>query len=146
MSKLDQTKKAYDKITALLDQEIRKKTGSTKELQELRQVVDVAFYLLGWGQFEYLVRKETEACVDAQVTTKGIDKHAWQYLKENVRSVTVRKRLDLVFHSKAIIRNQLDKEYTVRNEAAHNYKDLPPDARDVSAWLQKLEQIVDQFD
>ena len=146
MSKLDGTKKAYDQITTLLDQEIRKRSGSSKNLQEFREVVDVAFYLLGWAQFEYLVRKEAERLVDGNATTKTVDKHAWNYLKENVKSLTVRKRLDLIFHSKDKTRNALDKDYSVRNEAAHNYKKLPPEARELSEWLMKLEKIVDEFD
>jgi len=43
---------AYDKIAQLLNQEIRKRGGSTQELERFRETLDVAFYLLGWGQFE----------------------------------------------------------------------------------------------
>ena len=54
----------YDKIVELLNQEIRKRSGSTRELERSRQTFDVAFYLLGWGQFEYLVRKEAEERIE----------------------------------------------------------------------------------
>ncbi len=52
MSRIQETKRAYDKIAQLLNQEIRKRGGSTQELERFRETLDVAFYLLGWGQFE----------------------------------------------------------------------------------------------
>lgn len=54
MSKLEQTRRAYDKISDLLNQEIRSRRGSTKDLENYRRLLDTAFYLLGWGQFEFL--------------------------------------------------------------------------------------------
>jgi hypothetical protein len=51
MSRLTETKRAYDKLIELLNQEIRKRSGSTQDLERFRQTLDVAFYLLGWGQF-----------------------------------------------------------------------------------------------
>lgn len=145
MSKLTDTKRAYDQVTKLLDQEIRKRSGRTQDLEEFRKVVDVAFYLLGWGQFEYLVRKEAEALIDEASTTKTVEKHAWRHMKDSVKSLSVRKRLDLIFHTKEGTRVELDKDYDVRNEAAHDYKMLPLEARDVSAWLAKLESLIDKF-
>jgi hypothetical protein len=56
MSRLSETQAAYDRIVQLLDQEIRKRSGDTRDLDRYRRILDVAFYLLGWGQFEYLVR------------------------------------------------------------------------------------------
>ena len=58
MSRLQDTNRAYDKISSLLDQEIRNRRGATQELERFRQILDVAFYILRWGQFEYLVRKK----------------------------------------------------------------------------------------
>jgi hypothetical protein len=52
MSRISETQRAYNKLVELLDQEIRKRKGSAKELERFRQSLDVAFYLLGWGQFE----------------------------------------------------------------------------------------------
>jgi hypothetical protein len=66
-------------------------------------------------------------------------------LKENVKNITVRRRLDLIFHGNTAVRTSLEKEYTLRNEAAHNYKLLPREAKDVSLWLKQLEEIVEKF-
>jgi hypothetical protein len=144
MSRIQETKRAYDKIVGLLDQEIRKRSGLAQELERFRQTLDVAFYLLGWGQFEYLVRKEAEVRIGDNAKSRTIDGHAWRYLNENVKSLAVRRRLDLIFHEQSAIRNSLEREYTVRNEAAHDYK-LPKEAKDVSGWLEKLEDLVDKF-
>jgi hypothetical protein len=144
MSRLQDTKRAYDKISSLLDQEIRKRTGATQELERFRRTLDVAFYLLGWGQFEYLVRKETEVRVEENARTRTISSHAWRYLNDNVKNLPVRRRLDLIFHEQSETRATLEKEYTVRNEAARDYK-LPGEAKDVSAWLEKLEELVNRF-
>jgi hypothetical protein len=144
MSRIQETKRAYDRIAGLLDQEIRKRRGATQDLERFRQILDVAFYLLGWGQFEYLVRNETEERVDENAKTRTINSHAWRYLNENVKNLPVRRRLDLIFHHQQAIRASLEKEYTVRNEAAHDYK-LPKEAKDVSNWLEKLEELVTQF-
>lgn len=145
MSRVQETKRAYDKLVELLDQEIRKRTGSTKDLERFRESLDVAFYLLGWAQFEYLVRKEAEAVIDNNARSNTIAGHAWRYLKTNIKDVSVRQRLDLIFHNSPI-REQLDKDYTVRNEAVHNYKLLPKNAKDVSGWLDDLEQAVQKFE
>jgi hypothetical protein len=75
---------------------------------------------------------------------RGLDGHAWRYLKENVKAFPVRRRLDLIFHEVPSVRASLDKEYSVRNEAAH-YKLLPKEAKDISAWLKDLEDLVDKF-
>lgn len=146
MSRLAETQRAYDRLAQLLDEEIRKRSGSTKELEGFRETLDVAFYLLGWAQFEYLVRKETEDRIDENAKVRTVDRHAWQFLKENVKSLKVRLRLDLIFDANPAVRTGLDKDYDVRNEAAHNYKKLPPAAKGrISAWLRSLEDLVDRF-
>jgi hypothetical protein len=146
MSRLIGTKKAYDKLIQLLDQEIRKRSGSTKELEQFRETLDVAFYLLGWAQFEYLVRKETEDLIDEKATAHTVERHAWQFLKENVKNLKVRLRLDLIFHANPAVRAGLEKDYVVRNDAAHDYKYLPPEAKGrMSAWLQSREDLVEKF-
>jgi hypothetical protein len=33
----------------------------------------------------------------------------------------------------------------VRNDAAHNYKMLPKQAKDIPAWLKKLEELVGRW-
>lgn len=145
MSKLSETKTAYDKLVELLDQEIRTRSGSAHELERIRDTLNVAFYLLGWGQFEYLIGKETKTQVENRGRTHAIDKHAWKYLQENIKNLSIRRRLDLIFHDNQNARNSLDKEYTVRNEAAHDYKMLPKEAKDVSQWLEKLENLIAKF-
>ena len=145
MSRIEETKRAYDKLVDLLDQEIRKRSGSTKDLESFRQMLDVAFYLLGWGQFEYLVRKEVEDLIEGHARSKTVDGHAWRHAKDNIKNITVRRRLDIIFHSDPTMRTSLDKENTVRNDAAHDYKSLPKEAKDVSNWLKKLEDLVDKF-
>jgi hypothetical protein len=48
MSRLAETRSAYDKLVELLDAEVRKRSGSTKDLERFQETLDVAFYLLGW--------------------------------------------------------------------------------------------------
>ncbi|MBX3571510.1 MAG: hypothetical protein KF694_04065 [Mesorhizobium sp.] len=144
MSKVDETRRAYDKLASLLDQEIRKRSGTTADLEQFRRSLDVAFYLLGWAQFEYLVRKEAEDRIETNARAHTLDGHAWRYLKENMKSLSVRRRLDLLFHADAKARAALDRDYDVRNEAAHDYK-IPAEARDISDWLLKLENLVSKF-
>ncbi len=145
MSRLTETAAAYDTLTRLLDEEIRSRRGSASRLQKQREALDVAFYLLGWAQFEHLVKKEAEEVVDTEGGTKTVARHAWSFLKKEMKRATVRQKLDLIFHAKPAVRSGLDKDYTVRNESAHNYSMLPPEARDVSAFLKKLEDLVDEF-
>jgi hypothetical protein len=57
----------------------------------------------------------------------------------------VRSRLDFIFHGNHPVQASLQKEYTVRNEAAHDYKLLPKEAKDISLWLRDLEALVDKF-
>lgn len=146
MSRLTETKRAYDKVRRLLDDELRARTGDAKEIARFQETLDVAFYLLGWAQFEALVRRESKDIVEEKARTKTVDHYAWRYLADGIKEYPVRKRLELIFHTEPATRAQLDKDYTVRNEAAHDYKQLPANARDVSAWLQKLEELVDKFE
>jgi hypothetical protein len=145
MSRLNDTHREYNRLVQLLDQEIRKRSGSTKDLENCREALDVAFYLLGWSQFEYLVRQEAQVLIEGKSHAKTIERHAWNYLKEKVKSLSVRLRLDLIFHTKPTVLDGLYKDYELRNEAAHNYKKLPPEAKDISAWLRGLEDLVNNF-
>ncbi len=144
MSRLNETKRAYDKLAQLLDAELLHKKGVAKEVERFRASLDVAFYLLGWAQFEYLVRQETQDIIEGKARFKTIDGHAWRFLQDNIKSLAVRRRLDVVFHNDPATRGQLDKDYTVRSEAAHDYK-MPKEAKDVSDWLQRLEALVEKF-
>jgi hypothetical protein len=145
MSRLAETQRAYDELIQLLDQEIRKRSGPAKDLQRFREALDSAFYLLAWAQFEYLVRQEVGDLVDDKAQAQTVERHAWQYLKDNLKSLTVRRRLDLNFHARPAVRSQLNKDYDLRNDAAHNYKSIPREAKDISAWLEGLEELVNKF-
>jgi hypothetical protein len=61
--------------------------------------------------------------------TQTIERHAWQYLKRNLKNFPVRGRLDLIFHANAAARAALDKDYEIRNDAAHDYRLLPKKRR-----------------
>jgi hypothetical protein len=100
--------------------------------------------LLGWAQFEYLVRQEAEELIEEKARCQTIERHAWTYLKKNLKGLPVRLRLDFIFHANHAVRHALEKDYEVRNEAAHNYK-LPVEARDIARWLQALEELVSKF-
>ena len=145
MSRITDTQRAYDRLVQLLDQEIRKRSGSTKDLEQFRETLDVAFYLLGWSQFEYLVRQEAGDLIDERARAQSVEGHAWRFLQDNLKALPVRRRLDLIFHTNPKARGQLDKDYEFRNEAAQNYRSLPKEAKDISAWLQGLEELVDNF-
>jgi hypothetical protein len=145
VSRLGETQRAYDNIVRLIEQEIRKRSGSTKDLERFRESLDVAFYLLGWSQFEYLVRQEARGRIDEQASVRTIDRHAWQFLRDNLKGLPIRRSLDLIFDTDPAVRAGLNKDYGLRNEAAHNYKSLPKEARDISAWLSSLEDLVEKF-
>jgi len=145
MSSLLDTKRAYDKFANLLDQEIRNRRGSPNELERYREALDRAFYLLGWGEFEYLVTDQAKGIIDENIGTKSIARHAWEFLKNRVKTTTVRERLDMVFHTNPTVANQLASDYTLRNEVAHNYKKMPKEARYISNWLQSLQDLIDRF-
>lgn len=145
MSSLVETQRAYDKLVQLLNQEIRKRSGSTKDLEKFREALDSAFYLLGWGQFEHLVTQQTKEIIDENIRTKSVERHAWRFLKEHVKSTTIGQRLDMVFHASPSVKDQLAKDYESRKAIAHNYKLLPKEAKDISAWLQNLEDLVEKF-
>jgi hypothetical protein len=146
MSRVGETKRAYDQLARLLDEEIRKRASDSSNLNKIRETLDIAFYLLGWGQFEYLVRQESKEIVEQNARAKTIDRFAWQHLRDALKEYPVRKRLDLIFDANQKVRAKLDKDYTVRNEAAHNYKSLPSEAKDVSAWLGGLEDLIEKFE
>ena len=72
-SKLTETKRAYDKIASLLDQEIRKRGSNLNELKRCQEILDAAFYLIGWWQFEFLVRNELDGVIhDFRIFKKNL--------------------------------------------------------------------------
>jgi hypothetical protein len=145
MSKLTETQRAYDAIRQLVRAEILKKGSNTRDLQRFLEALDVAFYLLGWAQFEYLVRGAAEDRIDGYAKLTTVDRGAWQFVKDNIKKFALRKKLDVIFHAKPKILAELNDDYDLRNEAAHNYAKLPSEARNISEWLAGLEELVDKF-
>jgi hypothetical protein len=125
MSKLIETQQAYDKVSDLLNKKILEKGSDVNQLRRFQEALDVAFYLLGWAQFEYLVRQEAEVQIEIEAKAKGRSGIAWQYMKKNLKALSVRQRLNMIFNAKPKILGKLHADYDVRNEAAHNYKKLP---------------------
>jgi len=76
MSRLGETQRAYGQLVKLLDQEIRRRRGSSKELERFRETLDLAFYLLGWSQFEYLVTREAGEFVKEKAKLRTVERYA----------------------------------------------------------------------
>jgi len=75
-------------------------------LEQYRQTLDAAFYFLGWAQFEYLVREEVKDITEQEAQAKSRAHLAWEYLRDNVKDSSVRRRLDFIFFNKPnIIKN-----------------------------------------
>ena len=145
MSKLNETKLAYDRVKALLDLELLNRRSSAQQVRDCQSAVNVAFYLLGWAQFEYLLRKEAEERIEADARAKTVHGISWRYVLDNIKAFSLRKKLEVIFFKDRGTLDDLNKDYEIRNEAAHNYKKLPAEVRDVSAWLDHLEGLVDKF-
>ncbi|WP_422098867.1 hypothetical protein [Variovorax sp.] len=145
MSRLTDTKRAYEQIATLLDQEILKKKGNTKDLERFRESLDVAFYLLAFSQFEHLVKREAKEVIEQHAAVRNMDSRAWQYMLGNLKAVPLRKQLDVIFHGDDKLLLSLHKDYDVRNDAAHDYKLLPKEARIISDWVQSLEDLISRF-
>ncbi|MCJ2093980.1 MULTISPECIES: hypothetical protein [unclassified Methylobacterium] len=145
MSKLTETKQAYDRVQGLLRKQLLTQGSDARQIRAAQEAVDTAFYLLGWGQFEYLTRREAERRVDEQAKAKTIHGAAWRYVKQNIKSFSLRKKLEVIFHADQATLASLEEDYERRNETAHDYKKLPKEARDISAWLKELEQLVDRY-
>lgn len=145
MSKLIDTRRAYEAITKLVDAEILKKSSNMRDLQRFQEDLDVAFYLLGWARFEHLVRDEAKDRIEGYARSTTLDGRAWKYVQQKIKDFPLRKKLDVIFHSDAKTLAELNDDYDVRNDAAHNYARLPREARDISAWLRGLEDLVDKF-
>jgi hypothetical protein len=145
VSKIKDTKLAYDRVKALLDQELLNRKSEAQQIRDCQEAVNVAFYLLGWAQFEYLSRKEAEDRIESNARAKSIHGISWRYILDNIKAFSIRKRLELVFFGDTTTLNTLNKDYDVRNKAAHNYKKLPGEVRDVSGWLEHLEELINKF-
>lgn len=145
MSKLNETKLAYDRVKTLLDQELLNKKSNAQQIKDCQSAVNVAFYLLGWAQFEYLLRKEAEERIEADARAKTVHGISWRYVLDNIKAFSLRKKLEVIFFTDRTTLDSINKDYDLRNEAAHNYKKLPAEVRDISAWLDHLESLVDKF-
>lgn len=145
MSKLTDTKRAYDRVKSTLDQQLLAKNSNAQQIKECQSAVDVAFYLLGWAQFEYLSRKEAEDRIETEARAKTVHGGAWRYVLEHIRAFSVRRKLEVIFFGNQPTLNQLYRDYDLRNEVAHNYKKLPAEVSDISTWLEHLEDLVGKF-
>lgn len=145
MSKLTETKRAYDRINKLINDELLKRGSDAKELRKFQETLDVAFYLLGWAQFEHLLRQETTTRIEQHARAKTIDGIAWKHIQTNIKILPLRRRLDMIFHANRAVLDSLHDDYEIRNDAAHNYGRVPQEAHDISEWLKHLEGLVDQF-
>ena len=117
----------------------------TDLLCSTRATLDVAFSLLAWSQFKFLVPKESGQLIDEKTRGKSVERHAWRYMKDNAKSVSVRNRLDLIFKGNEPVLKTLNKDYDLRNDITHNYKKLPAEVRELGDWLAHLEDLVDKF-
>ena len=97
------------------------------------------------AQFEYITRKEAEARIEVEAAAKTMHGTAWRYVKDNVKAFSIRRKLEVIFQANPAKLTALNKDYDIRNEAAHNYKKLPSEAIDISAWLDELEKLVDRY-
>ena len=145
MCRLAATKLAYDHVKGLLDQEILKKKYSAQQVKDWQKSVDLAFYVLGWAQFEHLSRKEAEQRIDVEERAKTVHGAAWRFVSKNIKNFSLRSMLDVIFHAKPKILSKLHRNYDIRNEVVHENGTLPADAQDVSAWLAHLEELVKDF-
>lgn len=145
MSNLTEIRRAYERLSRLLDREILERRGEAAELRRFRKWLDTAFYLLAWANFENPTRKRAEAVVAEGARSKGREKHAWTYLQEGLKGYSVKRRLELVFHGRPKLIGSLKERYDLRNEAAHDYKKLPPEVDDLSALIQEWEELVEKF-
>ncbi|MET0529368.1 MAG: hypothetical protein ABW003_13720 [Microvirga sp.] len=145
MSKLTDTKRAYERVRDLLEQQLLTRRSDAQEVRDALAAVEVAFYLLGWSQFEFLARKEAEQRIKGYAASKTADGIAWRYVNDNIKAFSLRRKLDVIFSANQTTLGALNKDYDLRNEAAHNYQKLPSEARDVAAWLEHLEDLVSRF-
>ena len=145
MSNLTEIRKAHERLKQLLDQEILDHKGEAAELRRFGLWLDTAFYLLAWANFENLTRKKAEAFISEGARSKGREAYAWAYLREGLKGFSVRKRLELVFHGRPKLLGSLNQQYDVRNDAAHDYRKLPAEVKDLPALIQTWEDLVDKF-
>lgn len=145
MSRLTQTKRAYKTVVSLLDQETRKNKSNTKELESFRSTVDIAFYILAFGQFEYLVKREAKDLIEGFARQKTIDGRAWKILEQR-GDMSLRKMLEIIYHGKPDFLRSLNESYDIRNDSVHGNKSLPKEAKDVEIFIQKLVELADDLD
>lgn len=144
-SRLLETKKAFKSVTRLIDQQIRAKASNSKDLEEYRKIVEVAFYILAFGQFEYLVKKEANGIINAKAGLNTLDGVAWTILKQK-GDVPLRKMLEIIYHADPKKLNSLNDAYTIRNDSVHNNAKLPKEAKDIELFILGLEELVADFD
>lgn len=145
MSKLTETQKAYDRISDLLAQAILSNKSSANDIKKAQDFLDVAFYLMAWGQFEYLIKNEVKDRVADNARAKGLPGFPWKLLNQNIKQMTIRQMLELIFIADQRTREKLEKDYGVRNASTHDYRMLPTPRVRVSEWIAELEEYVEKF-
>ena len=145
MSRLTETKRAYKTVVSILDQETRKRKSNAKELESFRDIVDIAFYILAFGQFEYLVKREAKDLIEGLARQKTLDGRAWKVLEQR-GDMPLRKMLEIIYHGKPEFIKSLNESYDIRNDSVHGNKSLPKEAKDVEIFIQGLVDLADDLD
>lgn len=145
MSRLTETMRAYKKVASLLDQETRTNRSKAKELASFRDTVDIAFYILSFGQFEYLVKREARDLIEGYARQNTLDGRAWKILEQR-GDMPLRKMLEIIYHGKPEFLKSLNESYDIRNDSVHGNKSLPKEAKDVEIFIQKLLDLADDLD
>ena len=107
--------------------------------------LDTAFYLLAWGNFEHLTKKQAEVVIAEEEGTRGRARLAWSFVRKRTKDLSLSAQIELVFHGRGKIIEDLKAQYLVRNESAHAYKKLPAEMRRLPDMIDEWEGYVDRF-
>jgi hypothetical protein len=100
---------------------------------------------MAWGQFEYLIKNEVKDRVADNARAKGLLGFSWRLLNQNIKQMTIRQMLELIFIADQHTREKLEKNYGIRNASTHDYRMLPSPRVRVSEWIAELEEYVEKF-
>ncbi len=145
MSNLTDIKQAHGYLRELLNQEIRKRGSNAATLQRYLGWLDTAFYLLAWGNFEHLTKRQAEAVIAEEEGKRGRARLAWSVFRERLRNIPLATQIELVFHGRDKVIEDLKAQYLVRNASAHAYKKLPAEMRRLPDIIDEWEAFVDLF-
>ena len=145
VSNLTEIRHAHEYLRELLNQELRKRDSKAATLERYVRWLDTAFYLLAWGNFEHLTKKQAEAVIAEEERKHGRAKYAWSFVQKRMRDFSVARQIELVFHGRGEIIENLKQHYLVRNDSAHGYKRLPAEMRHLPDQISEWEKLVDRF-